>query len=88
MSYANEAVLPFYILHHPVIVVLGYAMRSWPIPLPAKFALLAVTSLVGTIGLYELVIRRIDVLRFLFGMRTRARQAAARRALTRARVST
>ncbi|HHX63633.1 MAG TPA: acyltransferase [Chloroflexi bacterium] len=88
LSYANEAVLPFYILHHPVIVVLGYAMRSWPIPLPAKFALLAVTSLVGTIGLYELVIRRIDVLRFLFGMRTRARQAAARRALTRARVST
>jgi hypothetical protein len=29
LKYANEAVLPFYILHQTVIVVIGYFIKDW-----------------------------------------------------------
>ena len=32
LSYANEAVLPFYILHQPVILSVGFFVAGWAIP--------------------------------------------------------
>jgi peptidoglycan/LPS O-acetylase OafA/YrhL len=74
LRYANEAVLPFYILHQPVIVLLGYAMRLWPLPIGLKFLLLTFVSLVVTLSLYEWAVRRAAGLRFLFGMQVRGRR--------------
>jgi len=69
LKYANEAVLPFYILHQTVIVVLGYFMVQWAIPDPLKFLLILIFSFFVIIGLYEFVVRRFNIMRFLFGMR-------------------
>jgi len=76
LQHANEAVLPFYILHQPVLLCVGYFVVQWPIPAPAKFLIIAASSLAIIIGLYELVVRRTNILRFLFGMKTtvKARQ--------------
>ena len=69
LGYANEAVLPFYILHQPVILSIGYFVVQWTLPIIAKYFIIASTSFIAIMVLYELLVRRINVLRFLFGMR-------------------
>jgi glucan biosynthesis protein C len=69
LKYANQAVLPFYILHQTVIVCLGYFVVQWAIPDLLKFALILIVSFLITIGLYEFLVRRFNLLRFLFGMK-------------------
>jgi glucan biosynthesis protein C len=69
LKYANEAVLPFYILHQTVIVVLGYFMVQWAIPDLLKFLLILIFSFLVVMGLYEFVVRRSNIMRFLFGMK-------------------
>jgi peptidoglycan/LPS O-acetylase OafA/YrhL len=63
--------LPFYILQQTVIVFMGYAVVRLGWGVPAKYALIAVGSLAATLLLYDLVVRRIELLRFLFGMKPR-----------------
>jgi len=69
LKYANEAVLPFYILHQSVIVCLGYFVLQWAIPDLLKFLIILSGSFLATIGIYEFLIRRHNALRFLFGMK-------------------
>jgi glucan biosynthesis protein C len=69
LGYANQAVLPFYILHQSVLVVVGYFVVQWQIPDVLKYVTIAFPSLLLTIGLYELLVRRFNLLRFLFGMK-------------------
>ena len=69
LKYANEAVLPFYILHQTVIVILSYFIVGWAIPDWLKFVIILLASFVVTMLTYEYLIRRINVLRFLFGMK-------------------
>ena len=69
LRYANEAVLPFYIMHQTVIICVGYFVVRWAIPDLLKFAIIAASSFAIITVLYELLIRRINVLRFLFGMK-------------------
>ena len=66
---ANEAIFPFYLLHQPVIVVVGYHVVSLPIPVLLKVVLITFSSFAVTTGLYWLLIRRINFLRLIFGMK-------------------
>ena len=78
VKYSNEAVLPFYILHQTVLLSIGFFVVSWPIPDLAKWLVIAPVSFVLILGLYEYLVRRSNILRFLFGMKAvePARQAA------------
>lgn len=69
LSHANEAVLPFYILHQPVLLCVGTFVVGWTLPAAAKFAIIDAISFAIIMVLYELVVRRINVIRFLFGMK-------------------
>lgn len=71
LQYANEAVMPFYILHQPVIVGLGFAVRAVPLPLARKFPLLLAVDFAAIMALYHCVVRPVNPLRFLFGMKQR-----------------
>jgi peptidoglycan/LPS O-acetylase OafA/YrhL len=66
---ANEAVLPFYVLHQTVLLTVGYVVLAWTLPDLAKWAIIAAASLAICLGLYEYVVRRINLLRWLFGMK-------------------
>ena len=70
LSYGNPAVLPFYILHHPVILLMGCLVTGWSVGIGAKFTVIAAVSFAVIMAVYELVIKRVRVLRFLFGMRS------------------
>ncbi len=70
LRYAAEASLPFYILHQTVIVAIGYYVIQWNMGVAAKFLIIAAMSLAGSLLLYELVVRRTRLTRFLFGMKS------------------
>lgn len=71
LAYANEAVLPFYIMHQTVLLTIGYWLigRNWPLPDFVTWLLITGLSLAVCLAAYELLIRRHNVLRVLFGMR-------------------
>jgi len=69
LSYANEAVYPFYILHQTVMIAFCYYLKDVDMCLAAKFFIMAT----GTFGIswliYEFGIRRYAWIRPLFGMK-------------------
>lgn len=76
LAYANEAVLPFYILHQTVLQVVAFFVLQWAIPDLLEWILVVAISFVLIMVLYELGVRRWNVMRFLFGMKPRPRKAA------------
>jgi glucans biosynthesis protein C len=70
LRYANDAVLPVYMLHQTIIVVLGYYVIQWNWPLLGKYFFIVAMTFIGSMLIYEIV-RRIGVTRFLFGIKTR-----------------
>lgn len=71
LDYATGAVLPFYVIHHAVIVVIGYYVVRWNAGTMVKFTIITIASLVLATILYDVLIRRTNVTRFLFGMKPR-----------------
>jgi len=78
LSHANEAVLPFYILHQTVILCIGYFVVQWLIPDLLKWVIILVTSLAIIMAIYEWLIRPFNVMRFLFGLKPLRKQPAVR----------
>ncbi len=69
--YGNEAVLPFYLLHEPVIVAAAWFVVRWNAPVLPRYAALAAGSFAVTLAVYELAIRRFRPARLLLGMKPR-----------------
>ncbi|HLK78431.1 MAG TPA: acyltransferase [Streptosporangiaceae bacterium] len=67
--YTNQAVLPFYLLHEPVIVAAAWIIVRWHAPIGVKYPALVAVSFTATLALYELAVRRYRPTRFLFGMK-------------------
>lgn len=66
---ANEAVYPFYLLHQPVIVVMGYLIVQWDIAVIWKVVFITLSSFMLTVAIYWLLIRPFNILRVIFGMK-------------------
>ncbi len=74
LEYCNEAVLPFYILHQTFILLVGWYVVRWNTAIFTKFLVISVTSFVLIASTYELLIRRFNGIRFIFGMRLKKRK--------------
>jgi peptidoglycan/LPS O-acetylase OafA/YrhL len=83
LTYANEAVLPFYILHQTVLLCVGYFVTRWDIPDAIKFVLIGLSSFVVITAVYESLIRRWNVMRVLFGMKARVKPQTVNSKITR-----
>ena len=70
LRYANEGVLPFFILHQTVLLAIGYFIMSWEIPDALKWAVVFISSFIIIMTLYTLLVRKLELFRFLFGMKT------------------
>ncbi len=77
LSYANEAVLPFYILHQPVILLIGYFVISMDLPILIKYLVITPLAFGITLGIYHYGIRRFNWVRKAFGLKSRSSQASA-----------
>jgi hypothetical protein len=71
LSYANEAVLPFYILHQFVLLSIGFWVVQWQINALAKYIVIAGLSFLTIMVFYDAIIKRFKVVRFLFGLKLR-----------------
>jgi len=70
LKYANEGVLPFYILHQTVLLIVGYFIVSWKLHDVFKWVIIFASSFFIIMFLYLYLIRNTELLRFLFGMKT------------------
>lgn len=75
LGYLREASYPVYILHQTVIILVAYIVVSWDAGVAVKFLAILIAATAGTMLVYELLVRRFDPIRFLFGMKPRSRVA-------------
>jgi peptidoglycan/LPS O-acetylase OafA/YrhL len=68
-AYLAPAVLPLYILHQPIVVTVAYFVVGWRAPILVEYLVIVALSLVLTVAVYDVLVRRTRVTRFLFGMR-------------------
>jgi glucan biosynthesis protein C len=69
LVYGNEAVLPFYLFHQTIILCFGWYVIRWDMGILIKLLIIAVVSFPLIMILYELFVRRFNIVRFFFGMR-------------------
>lgn len=68
LVYGNEAVLPFFLFHQTIILIVGWFVLPLDIGNIAEFLIIAVVSFPVILSLYEVFVRRIGFMRLLFGM--------------------
>ncbi|THB78663.1 MAG: acyltransferase [Desulfobacteraceae bacterium] len=66
----NEGVLPFYILHQTILLMIGYLVIPLEIHTLLKWSVITLGSFLVIVGVYWAVIRPVNMLRFFFGMKT------------------
>jgi glucan biosynthesis protein C len=74
LVYGNDTIMPFYLLHQPVIIVIAYFVVQWHAGIPLKLLVVVISSFLITLGLVELLIRPFKPMRMLFGMKPRRRK--------------
>jgi len=65
--FLNEIVMPFYILHQTIIVIIGFFVVQTNLIIILKYLIISIVSFAIIISLV-LIIRKVNILRFLFGM--------------------
>jgi hypothetical protein len=68
LRYFTHAILPFYILHQTVLVIIGYTLIGRSAPLWLEGLTMVVMTGLVCFAAYELVIRRSKIVSFLFGL--------------------
>ena len=79
LKYLAEGSYAVYILHQTVIVIIAYFVVQTGLAIPFKYGITVVASFAVIVILYELLVSRIGVLRFLFGMRGKVAAPKPRR---------
>jgi peptidoglycan/LPS O-acetylase OafA/YrhL len=71
LEYSREGSYPFFFLHQPVIIFIAFFVVQWEVDLLIKLLVVVVGSFALSLGIYELLVRRINPVRALFGMKPR-----------------
>jgi len=74
--YGQQAIVPFYVLHQPVIFAIAFYVVQWQAGVTVKMLTVVLASFIVTIGIYELLIRRFALLRVVFGMKLRSKASS------------
>lgn len=70
LRYLNEAILPVYVLHQPIMLAAAYLLFALQLPIGVEvLALVAITAL-GSLALFHVAIRPWRPMRFLFGLKS------------------
>jgi len=80
LTYLTDAILPVYVVHQPIMLVAAYLMFPLSLPVFVEALLLVLVTAFGSLAVYELLVRRWKIPRFLFGLKIAApiAQRAAR----------
>ncbi|HEY93728.1 MAG TPA: acyltransferase [Dehalococcoidia bacterium] len=70
LQYGQEAIVPFFVVHQPVIIFISYFVVQWDISLIPKLVIVVLGSFLLSISLYHFVVKRMGILSVAFGMKT------------------
>jgi len=70
---ANISILPIYILHQTLIIVIGFYVVGLELNIFLKFLIIALTAIPAAVLLYKIV-QTNSVLRFLFGLKAKTKK--------------
>ena len=76
LTYLTGAIFPYYILHQTIIVVVGYWFTMYEAPPSFEAGAIVAATVLGCVFGYE-IIRRVTVLRPLFGLPLREKREAS-----------
>ena len=76
LRYLNDAILPVYVVHQPIIIIAAYFLFPLSLPFLIEVLLMCLITGVGSLAFYKLFIRRWVIARVLFGLRASAPAAA------------
>jgi peptidoglycan/LPS O-acetylase OafA/YrhL len=71
LAYGNDTIMPFYLFHQPVIVVIAFFVVQWDAGVSVKLLAIVISSFLITIGIVELLIRPFEPIRRLVGVKPR-----------------
>jgi peptidoglycan/LPS O-acetylase OafA/YrhL len=69
LDYGGNMIMPFFLFHQPVIIVIAYYVVQWDVNLWLKLLVVVLGSFVISVGLYEFVFKRVGVLRTILGVK-------------------
>ena len=69
LQYGQEALVPFFVVHEPVIIVIAYFVVQWNVGIVPKVLAVVLGSFAVSLGFYQFVVSRVGPLRALFGMK-------------------
>jgi len=75
LTYCNEAVYPFYILHQTITVIIGYFLMNLQWNSFYKFTIMCVGTFAFSWIIYEFLIRRWFLIRLFFGLHNKKNKA-------------
>jgi peptidoglycan/LPS O-acetylase OafA/YrhL len=70
LQYGQEVIMPFFLLHQPVIIAVAFFVVQWDVGITPKLLAVLVGSFLITVAIYELLLKRIGVIRNFFGLNT------------------
>ena len=73
LQYGREASYPFFFFHQPVIIFIAFYAVLWQVGLPFKLLAVVIGAFAITLGIYDLLVRRINPVRGLFGLKPRTK---------------
>lgn len=71
--YLAEATFPLYLVHFPILTVIAFYALTWPISWLMQLLFIVLATLAVSLAVYDLLIKRVNALRVLFGMKPRRR---------------
>jgi uncharacterized protein (DUF2147 family)/fucose 4-O-acetylase-like acetyltransferase len=77
LAYLRESAFPIYILHQPVLVVIGYAVVGTALGIAAKYLLIVAAAVPATLGIYHFLVRPHAMLRVMHGMKAAPRRRSS-----------
>ncbi|MEH2376015.1 acyltransferase family protein [Nostoc sp.] len=69
LQYTTLAAYPVFLLHQTVLVAISFYVVQWDLGRTAKFLIISTATVLVTNALYEMFIKRLNILRFLFGLK-------------------
>jgi hypothetical protein len=75
---ANISILPIYVLHQTLIIVIGYYVVNTELNIALKFAIITFTAIPAAVLIFKIV-QTNNVLRMLFGMKRKQKEQASKK---------
>ncbi|MGD9092638.1 MAG: acyltransferase family protein [Anaerolineales bacterium] len=71
LRYSREASYPFFFIHQPVIIFVAFYVVQWQVGVPIKMVVVILGTFILIVGIYELLVRRVNPIRALLGIKPR-----------------